>query len=269
MIRKLRNFTILATVLLFLYMPLLYMALYSFNNDNTMSGGITNYGVESYMRLFSDVSLLKVMSNTLIVAFLSALIATVIGVFGAIGVYYLKNARKEETYKFINNILIVSPDVIIGASFLVLFTVLGIQLGFYSVLISHIAFSVPIVVIMVLPRLKALNQNYFDAAKDLGATQFQVLKRVIFPMLTPGILSGFLLALTYSLDDFAVTFFVTGNGFSTLSVEVYALARRGIDMKINALSTLIFVITIGIACLYYMIQTRFQNKEGHTDENAL
>lgn len=261
MIGKIRNFFILASVLLFLYMPLLYMALYSFNNDNTMSGNITNFGVDAYTRLFSDVSLLRVMSNTLIVAFLSALIATIIGVCGAIGMYYLKNARKEETYKFINNILIVSPDVIIGASFLVLFTVLGIQLGFYSVLISHIAFSVPIVVIMVLPRLKALNQNYFDAAKDLGATQVQMLKRVILPMLTPGILSGFLLALTYSLDDFAVTFFVTGNGFSTLSVEVYALARRGIDMKINALSTLIFVLTIIIACIYYVVQTRLMKKE--------
>lgn len=261
MIGKLRNFLILTTVLLFLYMPLLYMALYSFNNDNTMSGSITNYGFDAYTRLFSDVNLLRVMSNTLIVAFLSALIATIIGVCGAIGMYYLKNTRKEESYKFLNNILIVSPDVIIGASFLVLFTVLGIQLGFYSVLISHIAFSVPIVVIMVLPRLKALNQNYFDAAEDLGATKIQVLKRVILPMLTPGILSGFLLALTYSLDDFAVTFFVTGNGFSTLSVEVYALARRGIDMKINALSTLIFVLTIVIACIYYVVQTRLAKKE--------
>lgn len=260
MIGKMRNFLILTAVLLFLYMPLLYMALYSLNNDNTMSGNITNYGFDAYARLFSDVSLLRVMSNTLIVAFLSSLIATIIGVCGAIGMYYLKSARKEESYKFINNILIVSPDVIIGASFLVLFTVLGIQLGFYSVLISHIAFSVPIVVIMVLPRLKALNQNYFDAAKDLGATQLQVLKRVILPMLTPGILSGFLLALTYSLDDFAVTFFVTGNGFSTLSVEVYALARRGIDMKINALSTLIFVLTIIIACIYYVVQTRLAKR---------
>lgn len=261
MIRKCGRYAVLFAVILFLYMPLFYMALYSFNNDNAIGGTITNYGVDAYARLFTDVNLLRVMSNTIIVAFLSALIATFIGVCGAIGIYYLKNVRQEESLKFINNILIVSPDVIIGASFLVLFTVLGIQLGFYSVLISHIAFSVPIVVIMVLPRLKSLNQNYFDAAKDLGATQFQVLNRVILPMLTPGILSGFLLALTYSLDDFAVTFFVTGNGFSTLSVEVYALARRGIDMKINALSTLIFVLTVAIACVYYVVQTRRQNRE--------
>lgn len=261
MMKKLRNYLLLIVVILFLYLPLLYMAFYSFNNDNTMNGNITNYGFDAYSRLFSDVNLLRVMCNTLIVALLSALVATVIGVFGALGIYYVKNVRQEETYKFINNILIVSPDVIIGASFLVLFTVLGVQLGFYSVLISHIAFSVPIVVIMVLPRLKALNKNYFDAAEDLGATKWQVLNRVILPMLTPGILSGFLLALTYSLDDFAVTFFVTGNGFSTLSVEVYSLARRGIDMKINALSTLIFVLTVIVACIYYAVQTRKQKKE--------
>lgn len=256
MISKFRNYFIFGLVLIFLYMPLLYMAMYSFNNDNTMSGSISNFGVDAYTRLFQDVNLLKVMTNTLIVALLSALVSTIIGTFAAIGIYYVRQPRREETYKFINNILIVSPDVIIGASFLVLFTVLGVQLGFYSVLISHIAFSIPIVVIMVLPRLKSINQNYFDAARDLGSTQGQILTRVILPMLTPGILSGFLLALTYSLDDFAVTFFVTGNGFSTLSVEVYALARRGIDMKINALSTLIFVITIVIAIMYYVIQVR-------------
>lgn len=262
MIAKFRNYLIFSIVLIFLYMPLLYMALYSFNNDNTMSGSITHFGFDAYTRLFADVNLLKVLINTLIVALLSSLVATIIGTLGAIGIYYVKNARREETYKFINNILIVSPDVIIGASFLVLFTVLGIQLGFYSVLISHIAFSIPIVVIMVLPRLKNMNQNYFDAANDLGATRMQILTRVILPMLTPGILSGFLLALTYSLDDFAVTFFVTGNGFSTLSVEVYALARRGIDMKINALSTLIFVFTIIVACAYYFIQVRTTKGKG-------
>lgn len=260
MIAKFRNYLIFTIVLVFLYMPLLYMALYSFNNDNTMSGAIKNFGFDAYTRLFADVNLLKILINTLIVALLSSLVATIVGTFGAIGVYYVKNARREETYKFINNILIVSPDVIIGASFLVLFTVLGVQLGFISVLLSHIAFSIPIVVIMVLPRLKNMNQNYFDAAKDLGATQLQMLTRVILPMLTPGILSGFLLALTYSLDDFAVTFFVTGNGFSTLSVEVYALARRGIDVKINALSTLIFVFTIIVACAYYFIQVRTSKK---------
>ncbi|MCP6042563.1 ABC transporter permease subunit, partial [Klebsiella pneumoniae] len=129
-----------------------------------------------------------------------------------------------------NNVLIVSPDVIIGASFLILFTMLGIQLGFYSVLLAHIAFSVPIVVILVLPKLQEMSPTLIDASRDLGASTWDVLTKVILPYITPGIFAGFFTALTYSLDDFAVTFFVTGNGFTTLAVEVYSRARQGISL---------------------------------------
>ena len=121
---------------------------------------------------------------------------------------------------------------------------IGVKLGFASVLISHIAFSIPIVVIMVLPKLQEMNPTLIDAALDLGATKRDVLTRVIFPFIKPGIFAGFFLALTYSLDDFAVTFFVTGNGFSTLSVEIYSMARAGITLTINALSGLIFIVTV-------------------------
>ncbi len=153
----------------------------------------------------------------------------------------------------LNNVLIVSPDVIIGASFLILFTMAGIKLGFYSVLLSHIAFSIPIVVLMVLPKLAEMSPFLIDAAKDLGANSWNVLTKVILPFITPGIFAGFFMALTYSLDDFAVTFFVTGNGFSTLSVEIYSLARRGISLNINALSALIFLITVLLVVVYYFI----------------
>lgn len=155
-----------------------------------------------------------------------------------------------------NNVLIVSPDVIIGASFLILFTFIGIKLGFTSVLISHIAFSVPIVVLMVLPKLLEMNTSLIDAARDLGATKRDVLMRVILPYISPGIFAGFFMALTYSLDDFAVTFFVTGNGFSTLSVEIYSMARTGITLTINAISGLIFVITVLVVIGYYFVNSR-------------
>ena len=131
--------------------------------------------------------------------------------------------------------LIVSPDVVIGASFLILFTMIGVKLGFTSVLISHVAFSIPIVVLMVLPKLLEMNPNLIDAAQDLGASKREVLTRVIIPYIQPGIFAGFFMAFTYSLDDFAVTFFVTGNGFSTLSVEIYSMARAGISLTINAI----------------------------------
>src|SRR5690606_1356569 len=156
----------------------------------------------------------------------------------------------------LNNVLIVSPDVIIGASFLILFTIIGIRLGFVSVLLSHIAFSVPIVVIMVLPKLQEMSSSLIDAARDLGASSWQVLTKVILPFIRPGIFAGFFMALTYSLDDFAVTFFVTGNGFSTLSVEIYSRARQGVSLSINALSTLIFLFTILLVTGYYFINQR-------------
>ena len=152
--------------------------------------------------------------------------------------------------------LIVSPDVIIGASFLLLFTIAGIKLGFTSVLLSHIAFSVPIVVLMVLPKLEEMSPTLIDAARDLGASHWQVLSGVVLPFLAPSIWAGFFMALTYSLDDFAVTFFVTGNGFSTLSVEIYSRARQGISLSINALSTLLFLFTMLFVIGYYVLSRK-------------
>lgn len=123
---------------------------------------------------------------------------------------------------------------------------------------SHIAFSIPIVVLMVLPRLKEMNQDMINAAYDLGANHFQMLKEVMLPYLTPGIIAGYFMAFTYSLDDFAVTFFLTGNGFTTLSVEIYSRARRGISLDINALSTIVFLFSILLVIGYYYIS---QDKE--------
>ena len=154
-----------------------------------------------------------------------------------------------------NNILLVSPDVIIGSSFLLLFTLVGYQLGFMSVLLSHIAFSIPIVVLMVLPSLEEMNSSMIKAAQDLGANWWQILTHVILPNIVPGILAGFFMAFTYSLDDFAVTFFVTGNGFTTLSVEIYSRARQGISLEINALSALLFIGALLLVLGYYYIST--------------
>src|SRR5699024_10520543 len=162
----------------------------------------------------------------------SSIIATIIGTFGAVGIYYLRSQQTKNMLLNANNILLVSPDVIIGASFLLLFTIAGYQLGFMSVLLSHIAFSIPIVVLMVLPSLEELNKSMVKAAEDLGANRWQVLGNIILPNIIPGIFSGFFMAFTYSLDDFAVTFFVTGNGFTTLSVEIYSRARQGISLEI-------------------------------------
>lgn len=218
------------------------------------------FTLDWYKEVFQDTRLLIIVLNTLIIALLSSVISTIIGVIGALAIVYVKRRRIQNTLLTFNNVLIVSPDVIIGASFLILFTIIGVKLGFISVLLAHIAFSVPIVVIMVLPKLQEMSPTLLDAARDLGASRFEVLSKVVLPFIRPGIFAGFFMALTYSLDDFAVTFFVTGNGFSTLSVEIYSLARRGVSLKINALSTLIFMFTVLIVIGYYFINQRYSNK---------
>ncbi len=215
-----------------------------------------SFTLEHYAAVFDDSRLIIILLNTVLVALLSGLIATIIGTLGAVGIVSLKDKKMRNTLLSLNNVLIVSPDVVIGASFLILFTMIGVKLGFASVLVSHIAFSVPIVVLMVLPKLLEMNTSLIDAARDLGATKRDVLTRVILPYISPGIFAGFFMALTYSLDDFAVTFFVTGNGFSTLSVEIYSMARAGISLTINAISGLVFAVTVLIVIGYYFINKR-------------
>ncbi|KAB7704761.1 ABC transporter permease subunit [Bacillus aerolatus] len=245
----------LAFVFIVLYAPIFYLTFYSFNSGGTMND-FEGFTLDWYKELFQDTRLLIIVLNTIIIALLSAAISTIIGVLGALAIVYMKKRAAKNALLSLNNVLIVSPDVIIGASFLILFTIIGIKLGFTSVLLSHVAFSIPIVVIMVLPKLQEMSLSLIDAARDLGASHWDVLSKVILPYISPGIFAGFFLALTYSLDDFAVTFFVTGNGFTTLSVEIYSLARRGISLNINALSTLLFLFTILLVIGYYFITKR-------------
>ena len=213
----------LAIVFLILYLPIFYLIAYAFNAGDDMNK-FTGFDLVHFQKLFEDSRLILILAQTFFLAFLS-----------------------------INNILMVAPDVMIGASFLILFTTAKFQLGFVSVLASHVAFSIPIVVLMILPRLKEMNDDMIKAAYDLGASQVQMLKEIMLPYLTPAIIAGYFMAFTYSLDDFAVTFFVTGNGFSTLSVEIYSRARQGISLEINALSALVFLFSIVLVIGYYFI----------------
>ncbi len=253
------NNAFLGLVFTILYLPIFYLIFYSFNAGGTMND-FTGFTWEHYQSVFEDTRLIGIVLNTFLVALLSALIATAIGTMGAIFIYYTKKRNIKNTLLSLNNVLMVSPDVIIGASLLILFTMLGFSLGFSSVLLSHIAFSIPIVVLMVLPKLYEMNDSMISAAQDLGASSGQVFSRILIPSITPGILSGFFMAFTYSLDDFAVTFFVTGNGFTTLAVEIYSRARRGVSLEINALSALMFLFTLLLVLGYYFIQQYGHNK---------
>lgn len=248
----------LTLVFLILYIPIFYLIFYSFNQAGDMNR-FTGLTLEHYTTMFNDQRLILILVETFLLAFLSSLLATVIGTFGAILIYQVKK-KHQNTILSINNVLMVAPDVMIGASFLILFTFIGFKLGMFSVLLSHIAFSIPIVVLIVLPRLKEVNDDMVHAAYDLGASYFQMLKEVMLPYLTPSIIAGYFMAFTYSLDDFAVTFFVTGNGFSTLSVEIYSRARKGISLEINALSTVVFLFSILLVIGYYFISQDREEK---------
>ncbi|WP_125580553.1 ABC transporter permease [Levilactobacillus cerevisiae] len=259
--------TYLILVFVILYAPILFLIVYSFSQGDTM----TNYHGftwRHYQTLFTDARMLAIVANTLLVALLSSLIATIIGTLGALSINRTTKRVTRESLLTLNNVLMVSPDVIIGASFLIFFTMLKIPLGFGSVLMSHIAFEIPIVVLMVLPRLREMSAAMLDAAEDLGATTRQLLSRVILPFISPGIFAGFFMALTYSLDDFAVTFFVTGNGFSTLSVEIYSRARQGINLEINALSGVMFLFSLLLVGGYYWIQQASQKRKHRRREVA-
>ncbi|HHL0932904.1 TPA: ABC transporter permease [Streptococcus pneumoniae] len=241
----------LGLVFLVLYLPIFYLIGYAFNAGDDMNS-FTGFSWTHFETMFGDGRLMLILAQTFFLAFLSALIATIIGTFGAIYIYQSRK-KYQEAFLSLNNILMVAPDVMIGASFLILFTQLKFSLGFLTVLSSHVAFSISIVVLMVLPRLKEMNGDMIPAAYDLGASQFQMFKEIMLPYLTPSIITGYFMAFTYSLDDFAVTFFVTGNGFSTLSVEIYSRARKGISLEINALSALVFLFSIILVVGYYFI----------------
>lgn len=262
MVKKQSKWANLYLIIMFLilYAPIFYLIFYSFNAGEYMQN-FSGFSLVHYGELFADNRMLQIVFNTFVVALLSSLIATIVGTFGALGIYGTKNKFMKNLLLSLNNILLVSPDVIIGASFLIFFTLLGLSLGFGSVLMSHIAFSIPIVVLMVLPKLNEMNKSLINAAEDLGANSWQVLTRVILPYLTPGIFAGFFMAFTYSLDDFAVTFFVTGNGFSTLAVEIYSRARQGVSLEINALSALMFIISLLLVAGYFFINQYNVNRK--------
>ncbi len=258
------SYVYLVLVFALLYAPIFYLIFYSFNDGGTMNR-FTGFTWDNYLSVFEDTRLLIIVLDTFMLAFLSSLLATLIGTFGAMAIYYTPKRKSRALLLGLNNILLVSPDVIIGASFLIFFTMVGavirgFSLGFFSVLLSHIAFSIPIVVLMVMPKLQEMNDSMIDAARDLGANNLQVIKNIVLPFLSPGIIAGYFMAFTYSLDDFAVTFFVTGNGFSTLSVEIYSRARQGISLEINALSTLVFLFSMVLVVGYYFISKEDTSK---------
>ena len=229
----------MAIIFIFLYAPIGTLIVLSFNSSKSRSkwGGFT---LEWYQKMFDSSTIMSALQNTLTIAFLSALIATVIGVFVCIGINSLRKWQKN-TILALNNIPMLNADIVTGLSLMLMFVFFGVSLGYNTILLAHITFNIPYVILSVMPKMKQTNMSAYEAAQDLGANPIYAFFKVIFPDLVPGIISGFLLAFSMSLDDFIITHFTQGAGINTLSTLIYSEVRRGIQPTIYALSTLIFV----------------------------
>ncbi len=234
-------------LLLLLYSPIIIIIIFSFTESKVM-GNWTGFSLQLYKNLFvsgTHHSLTDALVNTISIALITATVSTLLGSLTAIGIYNMKN-RARKAIMFVNNIPILNGDIIIGISLFLLFVSLGIKQGYLTVVLAHIAFCTPYVVLSVLPRLKQMNPNLYEAALDLGASPFQALRKVIVPEILPGMVAGFMLAITLSIDDFAITIFTIGNeGLETLSTFIYADARKGgLTPELRPLSTIIFVLVL-------------------------
>jgi spermidine/putrescine transport system permease protein len=218
------------------------LIIYSFNSSKygTSWQGFT---LEWYRKLYSNSLLIGSTKNSFLVATLSASISTLIGTISALGLHsYRFKGRK--VFSSIVYVLAISPDIIMGISLLILFNLINLNLGFYSLLLAHITLNLPFVIIIVIARLKTFNKNLINAARDLGAGEWTIFTRIILPLILPSVISGWLLAFTLSLDDVVISFFVTGPNFEVLPLTLFSMAHLGIKSEINALCTVIFAVTL-------------------------
>lgn len=237
MVKKCAGRLYLALIFLFLYLPILVLIVLSFNDSRTrvVWGGFT---LRWYANCFQDETILSAFFTTIQITCLSALISTLIGTLAALGISAMK--RKGQTiYLMATNIPLLNADIVTGISMMLLF-VKFMNLGFVTVLIAHITFSIPYVILNVLPKLKSMNLSTYEAALDLGASPLYAFFKVVWPEIVPGVFSGFMMAITMSLDDFSITYFTKGPGVNTLSTMLYTELRKGVKPELYALSTLLF-----------------------------
>ena len=237
----------LGLILFFMYAPIAVLIIFSFNASRSR-GTWEGFTLDWYIRLFNDQHTQLALRNTVLIAIFSTIFATIIGTVAALGIDKLKK-RSRTAIMLVSRVPVMMPDVIIGISlmmmFLFVFRTLGIgSLGFGTMLLAHVIFNVPYVILSVTPKLRQLDPNLYEAALDLGSNPFRAFVQVILPELWPGVVTGAMLAFTMSVDDFMVSFFTTSPGVQNLSIRIFSMTRRGVDPSINALSTLIFVVVM-------------------------
>jgi len=248
----------LGLILIFFYLPIIIMMVFSFNSTRSLT--IWNgFSLQWYERLFSDEKMMQAIINTFSIATIATIISTIVGTLTAIGLSKSKKLLREVVLS-INDLPMLNPDIVTAIGMMLFFTSLGVTKGYTTMLLAHISFCIPYVILSVLPKLRTLDPNVAEAAMDLGATPWQALTKVIVPQIIPAIVSGALISFTMSLDDFVISYFVTGNGVSNISILVYTMSKR-INPTINALST-ILVVMITLVLIAINVVPMFKKKEG-------
>ena len=230
---------IMGFLVAFFYAPILYMIVYSFNDSRSLTK-FSGFSLQWYEKMFNDSTMMESLFYTIAIAVLATVISTFVGTITAIGLSKSKRLLKNIVEQ-INQIPIMNPEIVTAIGLLMFFSAIHVRKGFMTLLLAHIMFCVPYVILSIMPKLRSLNPNLMEAAMDLGATPWQALTKVVVPQIMPGIISGALIAFTMSFDDFIISYFVTGNGVSNISITVYTMSKR-VNPSINALSTLIIVI---------------------------
>lgn len=256
MVRKHLSRIYMGLIFLFLYAPIIVLAVFSFNESKSR-GNWTGFSLKWYVELFQDTDIRSAFYYTITIAIISAVISTILGTVAAIGINAV-NGRMKSVLLNVNYLPVVNPDIVTGISLMILYISFNIDFGFNTVLISHIVFNTPYVILSILPKLKQLDVHMTEAAMDLGATPMYALRKVIIPEIKPGIVTGFLMAFTLSIDDFIISYFTKGEGVTNLSIVIYSMARRGVRPTINALSTIMLT---AVLLLMILINKRSNGAE--------
>ena len=229
-----------ALIYVFLYAPILVIGLFSFNGSaNTYM--LQGFSTHWYQELFSNAAAMHALQNTVVLALCTAAVSTLLGVMAAVGIFNSRHKLYKRSLMLMTNVPMMNPEIVTAIGLLMFFSSLGVNKGLTTMLLAHIMFCTPYVILSVTPKLRSLDPNLADAALDLGATPLQALTKVIVPQIMPGIVSGALIAFTMSFDDFVISYFVTGNGVNNISILVYTMSKR-VNPSINALSTLVIAL---------------------------
>lgn len=256
--------SITITAYLIIYFPIMYIMFLSFNESERYYR-FTTWGFKWYTEIFNNESLLSAIYNTLLIAILSTVIATLVGTFTAIGINNLKKSKRLNMM-ILNNIPVINPDIVTGISLMIVFSLLPLSFGMPTMLLAHIFFSIPFVVLNVLPKLKELDKNLFDAALDLGCTQVQAIFKVVIPSIKSGIIAGALIAFTMSIDDFIISYFVSGPDFPNVSLWIYSrIGRRNFSPAVYSYNTLIIMTAISVVVIF----NKISKKKGERNEKII